>query len=159
MNAKVFVVPGDEFRSGLSSFPSRASDLIVIQVAKSDGVALQTVMDRINIALADPPTPVEHVVIGSITIDFVRRRVTAPDRSIHLTTQEFDVMRYLVMRRNEVVSRDDLLRDVWKYGDAPLTRSVDNAIARLRKKIEPCPQNPTFIHTVHRDGYRFVNVA
>ena len=52
-----------------------------------------------------------------------------------------------------VASRDELLREVWKYPDAPNTRSVDHAIARLRKKIEPNPADPTFIHTIHGDGY------
>ena len=51
------------------------------------------------------------------------------------------------------MSRHELLREIWGYPDAPTTRSVDNAIARLRKKIEPTPASPRYIHTVHGDGY------
>ena len=62
-------------------------------------------------------------------------------------------LRYLAERREVVVHRKQLLREVWGYASAPHTRSVDQAIVRLRKKIEPDPQHPTFIHTVHGDGY------
>ena len=51
--------------------------------------------------------------------------------------------------------RGDLLRTVWGYSHLPNTRTVDNHIARLRKKVEVAPENPRFIHTVHGHGYRF----
>jgi DNA-binding response OmpR family regulator len=74
-------------------------------------------------------------------------------RTLHLTHREFELLRYLAERPGRVVHRDELLRDVWGYPDTPLTRSVDHAIARLRKKIERDAGHPRFIHTVHGDGY------
>ena len=70
-----------------------------------------------------------------------------------LSHREFEVLRYLAERHGHVVSRSELLSQVWSYPDTPITRSVDHAIARLRKKIEPDPRHPRFIHTVHGDGY------
>ena len=63
------------------------------------------------------------------------------------------MLRYLAERRGHVVSRSELLSQVWSYADSAITRSVDHAIARLRKKIEPDLRHPRFIHTVHGDGY------
>jgi DNA-binding winged helix-turn-helix (wHTH) protein len=127
--------------------------LIVIHVTQSDRAVFQDVLDRVNCALHDSDD-VAPVVLGTITVDFGRRQVCSPHgSSLHLTAQEFELLKYLAARRDQVVTRDELLREVWKYPDTPLTRSVDNAVSRLRKKIEPCPQAPRFIHTVHRDGY------
>jgi DNA-binding response OmpR family regulator len=126
---------------------------IVIQLPQGDRASFEQVLDRLNVALRTDASGLDRITLGNVTIDFRRRRVTSAEADIHLTSKEFDLLRYLGERRDVVVSRDDLLRDVWKYAAVPLTRSVDNAIARLRKKIEPCPQKPMFIHTVHGDGY------
>ena len=73
---------------------------------------------------------------------------------MHLTHREFELLRYLAERREKVVHREELLREVWGYVDTNVTtRSVDHAIVRLRKKIEPDPHHPEFIRTVHGDGY------
>jgi two-component system OmpR family response regulator len=133
-----------------------AAGQIVIQLPPGDPEAYRALLDRIDDAIRASEPRVERLVLGDITVDFLTRRVMTAGRPVHLTTQELALLKYLAARCNVVVSRDELLRDVWKYPDTPLTRSVDNAIARLRKKIEPCPQNPTFIHTVHRDGYCLV---
>jgi DNA-binding response OmpR family regulator len=63
------------------------------------------------------------------------------------------VLRYLAERSGGVAKRDELLREIWGYLEMPNTRSVDHAINRLRKKIEPDPHNPCYILTVHGDGY------
>jgi DNA-binding response OmpR family regulator len=64
------------------------------------------------------------------------------------------ILQYLAERANRIVSRDELLRVIWGYADVPMTRSVDHAMSRLRKKLEPAPHRPRYIHTVHGDGYR-----
>jgi DNA-binding response OmpR family regulator len=93
------------------------------------------------------------LTLGSVAINFKLQQATRADRMIHLTYREFDLLRYLADRRDCVVYRDELLREVWGYTEMPITRSVDHAVARLRRKIEANPHRPRFIHTVHGDGY------
>jgi DNA-binding response OmpR family regulator len=96
---------------------------------------------------------VERLVLGSVTIDFRTHVVTDGRRNLHLTHRELELLRYLAERQDRVVFRNELLREVWGYPETPSTRSVDHAIARLRKKIETDAHHPKFIHTVHGDGY------
>jgi DNA-binding response OmpR family regulator len=85
-------------------------------------------------------------VLGRVTIDFNALRATDATHEVHLTHREFGVLRYLAERQDRGVYRDELLREIWGYLDMPpATRSVDHAIARLRKKIEPDPHHPRFV--------------
>jgi DNA-binding response OmpR family regulator len=93
------------------------------------------------------------LALGAVAIDFQHRRITRGSRVLHLTHLEFELLWYLAERRDRVVPREELLREVWGYANLPFTRSVDHAIARLRKKIEAKPHHPRFLHTVHGDGY------
>src|SRR4029077_3240735 len=86
-------------------------------------------------------------------IDFRVQHASKGSRTLHLTHREYVLLQFLAERANRFVSRHELLRDVWGYPDVPATRSVDHAIARLRKKIEADARNPRFIHTVYGDGY------
>lgn len=98
-------------------------------------------------------TTVDQLQLGRVTVDFKSLRAVCDTRELHLTHREFDLLHYLAERRDRVVHRDELLREVWGYLAAPTTRSVDLAIARLRKKIEEEPHRPRFILTGHGDGY------
>ena len=69
--------------------------------------------------------------------------------------RETRLLRYLIERKDTVLSRDELLQEVWGYKSPPLTRTVDVHIAWLRQKIEEDPKNPKYIVTVHGHGYRF----
>ena len=73
-----------------------------------------------------------------------------------LSPREFGMLKYFVEHRGETVTRDQLLDEVWGYENFPLTRTVDNHIARLRQKIEENPAEPRHIITVHRMGYKFL---
>jgi DNA-binding response OmpR family regulator len=90
-----------------------------------------------------------------LTIDFKRFTVTRKGVEHQLSRYEAEILRMLVDRRGEVVSRQDLLRKVWGYVHLPTTRTVDNHIARLRKKLEDDVENPRHGVTVHGLGYRF----
>lgn len=102
---------------------------------------------------------VERLVLGDVTIDLQSQRATTGEHTVALTHRECELLRYLAERRDRVVHRDALLREVWGYQETPLTRSVDSAVARLRKKVEPDPHHPLFIHTVHGDGYCLTSTA
>ena len=95
--------------------------------------------------------------LGSMKIDFEHYKVIRKDDEIDLTSLEVDVLRYLISRDGKVVSRDDLLDKIWGYEKYPTTRTIDNHILKLRKKIELDPNHPRHILTVYGGGYRFVN--
>lgn len=92
---------------------------------------------------------------GELTIDFRRYVVVRDEEEFALSRFESEILRYLVAHADEVVTRGDLLTKVWGYVNLPTTRTVDNHIARLRKKVEGSRETPRYIHTVHGIGYRF----
>jgi two-component system alkaline phosphatase synthesis response regulator PhoP len=73
-----------------------------------------------------------------------------------MSAKEFDLLGLLVRRRGDVLTRDEILRQVWGYDDPPATRTVDTHILKLRQKIEDDPADPAYILTVYGEGYRFV---
>jgi DNA-binding response OmpR family regulator len=77
-------------------------------------------------------------------------------RPVTLTSKEFKTLAYLIKNPRRVISRDELLNEVWGYDNYPCTRTVDNHIFKLRNKLEPEPADPVHFHTVHSVGYRFL---
>jgi len=94
---------------------------------------------------------------GEIEVDFAHFKVKRNDIDLKLTSLEVEILRFMIDRRGEVVSRDDLLDKIWGYEKYPTTRTVDNHILKLRKKIEKEPSNPRYILSVYGGGYRFVD--
>ena len=92
---------------------------------------------------------------GGIEADFKRGEVRRNGRPLDLSARELRLLQYFIERRGEVVSREQLLDAVWDYDSAPLTRTVDMHVAKLRKKIEERPAQPRFLVTVHGQGYKF----
>ena len=82
--------------------------------------------------------------------------VARANRSVKLTAMEFKVLRFFVFNQNRVISRDELLNEVWGYENYPCTRTVDNHVLKLRQKLERDPSNPVHFRTAHGMGYRFV---
>jgi DNA-binding response OmpR family regulator len=116
--------------------------------------ALDELLARIEAVLRRVHPAEDDLVLGSLRIDFNRYTAQRNKQKVAFSQREIEVLRYMSARVGKVVSRDELLRNVWGYQNIPLTRSVDNLIARLRWKIEPDPDNPRYIHTVYGDGYR-----
>jgi DNA-binding response OmpR family regulator len=114
---------------------------------------LQELLARVRALLRRSAPSGEALVLGPVTINFQLRTATRGMTELYLTHREYELLQYLSERPGRIVHRDELLRDVWGYPDAPLTRAVDNAILRLRRKIEPDVHDPRFIHTVVGDGY------
>lgn len=108
---------------------------------------------RVRIALRRHRAGVRELYLGDVRVDFQSHTARSGSKVLHLTHRELELLHYLAERPGQVVHRDELLQVVWGYAQAPFTRSVDNAIARLRKKVEVDPHNPRWIHTVHGDGY------
>jgi len=98
----------------------------------------------------------ESFTFGDVELNFKKYAARKGGQALELSAREFEILRYLIRRRGEIVTRDQLLDEVWGYRSTPVTRTVDNHIARLRQKIEQDPSDPQHIITVHRIGYRFV---
>lgn len=93
---------------------------------------------------------------GNIRVDLSRLEVHRGKEVVPLTPREGDILEYLIKHRDRVVTREDLLLEVWHYQNANIeTRTVDIHIVGLRRKVEPDPQNPTLIQTVRGKGYRW----
>ena len=90
-----------------------------------------------------------------LVVDWKRFTISRDGQEMQLSRYEAEILRMLIEHRGEVVSRQDLLRKVWGYVHLPTTRTVDNHIARLRKKLERDVDNPVHVVTVHGLGYRF----
>jgi two-component system, OmpR family, response regulator VicR len=107
---------------------------------------------RINAVLRRTVLVVSRIRLGAVEVDFEAHTAQRGSTALHLTHREFEILRYLAERRDRVVHRNELLREVWGIVEGSTTRSVDFAIARLRRKIEPNPE-PRFLRTIHGDGY------
>ncbi len=99
---------------------------------------------------------VEQLYFSDVAVDFARMQVTRGPRPVALTPQEFKLLKYFAHNPQRVVSRDQLLSDVWGYDSYPSTRTVDSHILTLRQKLEPEPKAPVHFITVHNAGYKFV---
>jgi DNA-binding response OmpR family regulator len=99
---------------------------------------------------------VDEVRFSNVVVDFKAYRALRNQEPIDLSAREYRLLRYLVSKQGSVVTRDELLDEVWGYNSYPTTRTVDNHIARLRQKIENDIDEPQHILTVHGVGYKFV---
>jgi len=93
---------------------------------------------------------------GNIEIHFKKYEAYKNGKSLHLSPREFEILRLLLERKGEIVTREDLLNQVWGYESIPFTRTIDAHIATLRKKIEERPGKPALIITIHGKGYKFL---
>jgi two-component system alkaline phosphatase synthesis response regulator PhoP len=98
----------------------------------------------------------EQYSFGDVDVDLRACQVRRNGKSVDISSKEFDLLKYFVGHRGETLSRDRLLDEVWGYDNFPTTRTVDAHIVRLRQKLEPRPDEPQFILTVHGTGYKFV---
>jgi DNA-binding response OmpR family regulator len=96
----------------------------------------------------------EVVRFGDVELKTGPRTVTRAGKPVELTPKEFDLLVALARRRGSVVTRMELLRGVWSYSDAAVTRTVDTHVAELRRKLEEDPSSPRHIVTVRKSGYR-----
>ena len=96
------------------------------------------------------------VEVGAARVDFRAHRIERDGEPLETSARELSLLRFLVERRGQVVSRDMLLEFVWGLPQDVSTRTVDNFIVRLRRKIEPDPTRPRVLRTVHGSGYKLV---
>lgn len=96
----------------------------------------------------------DELRFDNVVIDFRRYEARKGDKTLEMTRKEFGVLRLLASRPGEVVTRDEMLNEVWGFENYPTTRTVDNHIATLRAKVENNPSEPRHLLTVHGVGYK-----
>src|SRR3989454_8884784 len=118
---------------------------------------LRELLARIRAVLRRPGARqrFEECAFGDVRVHLRGRQAFKAGREVRLTRKEFDLLRYLVEHRGEVLTRERLLDEVWGYERFPTTRTVDAHVLRLRQKLEPDPDHLTYILTVHGQGYKF----
>ncbi len=104
----------------------------------------------------EPAQPKDEYAFSHRTIRFDALELIAPNRTTQLTVMEADLLRYLTEREGQIVSRKEILEQVWRVHEDTDTRAIDNFIVRLRRYIEDDPSNPQHLLTVRGIGYRFV---
>ena len=108
---------------------------------------------RVRAVLRRIRPAIGELTLGRTTLDFQHRKATREGKDLKISHREMAMLQYLAERRDQVVLRTELLREIWGYADTTVTRAVDQAIFRLRRKIEADHDSPQYIHTVHGDGY------
>ena len=103
------------------------------------------------------PKEQDRYSFGEVEVNLKSCQVSRSGRQMDFSSKEFELLKYFLCHPGETLSRDRLLEDVWGYDRFPTTRTVDAHIVRLRQKVEPRPEQPRFILTVHGTGYKFVS--
>jgi DNA-binding response OmpR family regulator len=142
----------------LSARSQKVDKLQGLKVGADDYIVKPTDMEeliaRIKVVLRRTRPRVDRLQIGRTVVDFRTQRALCGRTAIRLTFHEFKLLEYLAQRPFQVVRREELLTEVWGYMNPNVaTRSVDQTVVRLRKKLEPDPHNPLFIHTAPGVGY------
>lgn len=99
---------------------------------------------------------IEVAVFGEVSVSFSTMEVRRTGKPVVLTPKAFQMLEYLIKHPRKVISRDELLNRVWGYNCYPCTRTIDNHMLALRRKLEPEPSKPKHFLTVHGVGYKFL---
>jgi len=145
----------------LSAAADVADKVLLLELGADDYVTKpfspRELLARVNVAMRHTRrTVVEVFSFGDVVVDFTRMQVTRSGQAVACTPQEFKILRFFAANPERVVSREELLNEVWGYETYPTTRTVDNHIMRLRQKVEQNSASPVHFRTVHGAGYRFV---
>lgn len=120
--------------------------------------SIRELMARVKAVLrrGSSQRPAEVYRFSDVEINVRRNEVRRGGAPVELSAKEFALLAYFISHPAETLSRDRLLDEVWGYENYPNTRTVDTHIVHLRQKLEPYPEDPKFILTVHGSGYKFV---
>ncbi|HZP17922.1 MAG TPA: response regulator transcription factor [Terriglobales bacterium] len=147
----------------LSAASDVSDKVLLLELGADDYVTKpfspRELLARVRAALrrTSRPSPTERFSFDDVHIDFTKMEVVREGRTIALTAQEFKTLKFMVQNAERVITRDELLNEVWGYHNYPSTRTVDNHILKLRQKLEKDPANPVHFRTVHGVGYKFVS--
>src|SRR5450432_2292789 len=147
----------------LSATSDVSDKVLLLELGADDYVTKpfspRELLARVRAALrrTNRPPVTEKSCFGDVSVDFTKMEILREGQPIALTAQEFKTLKFLLHNPERVITRDELLNEVWGYHNYPSTRTVDNHILKLRQKLEKDPANPVHFRTVHGVGYKFVS--
>jgi DNA-binding winged helix-turn-helix (wHTH) protein len=153
---EIALVPRGNRGSGTGAVPHVSSTMDRVLLLP---LTWRELLDRVRTMLSNANTENQRAStmrFGEVNVDFSTLEITRSARPIALTAQEFRLLRFFTQRPKQVISRHELLYEVWGYKDYPSTRTVDNHVCMLRQKLELNPARPIHFLTVHRMGYKFI---
>lgn len=146
----------------LSAASDVADKVLLLELGADDYVTKpfspRELLARVRAAVrrSSPPAPRAAQGFGDVSVDFAKMEVIRSGQAVTMTAQEFKVLKFLMENAERVVSREELLNEVWGYHNYPSTRTVDNHILKLRQKLEKDPAQPIHFRTMHGAGYKFI---
>jgi DNA-binding response OmpR family regulator len=147
----------------VSAVSEVADKVLLLELGADDYVTKpfspRELMARVQAAIRrshKAPATTSTYSFGECEIDFAKMSARRGDTPVTLTAHEFKLLKYFVEHPERVLSREELLNEVWGYNSYPTTRTVDNQILKLRQKLEPDSAEPRYLRTVHGAGYKFV---
>lgn len=147
----------------LTSKGSETDKVVGLELGADDYVtkpfSIRELQARINAVLRRKPEmkkDIDEYDFGNVHVDFKKQEAFKNKETVKLSSKEFDLLKYFIQHESEVVTRDMMLDDVWGYEEFPTTRTIDNYILSIRKKIEDDPSEPKHLITIHTSGYKFL---
>lgn len=146
----------------LSAASDVADKVLLLELGADDYVTKpfspRELLARVRAAVRRSSRPPSKTAqgFGDVSVDFAKMEVVRSGQPVTMTAQEFKVLKFLMENAERVVSREELLNEVWGYQNYPSTRTVDNHILKLRQKLERDPAQPIHFRTMHGAGYKFV---
>jgi DNA-binding response OmpR family regulator len=147
------------FSAGADDYLPKPFDLAIL-LARLKGLLRRMAWLRPEVAPPVPSSPqiepLSTFTFAGRTIDFASLELTTPSKNVRLTLMECELLRYLVLNQGRIISRKELLEQVWRVHEDTDTRAIDNFMVRLRRYIEDNSAEPVFLETVRGVGYRFL---
>jgi DNA-binding response OmpR family regulator len=149
----------------LSAVTEVADKVLLLETGADDYMTKpfspRELLARVQAAIRRTRKKVEAIPLGfgDVSVDFLKMEIHRAGTLVALTAHEFKLLRFFLDHPGRVISREELLSDVWGLSFHLTTRTVDNQVLKLRQKLEADPANPVHFRTVHGVGYKFLPQA